>query len=67
MVFFLTFLVITTIFVPMVTLSKSGRFALALVFGLTIIFGACATIHQRLVKYIVAALAILWPGGGTDR
>jgi len=59
MVFFLAFLVITTIFVPMVTLSKSGRFALALVFVLTIISGACATIHQRLVKYVVAALTIL--------
>lgn len=59
MVFFLGFLVIATIFVPMVTLSRPGRFALALVFVLTIISGACATIHQRLVQYVVAALAIL--------
>lgn len=59
MVFFLAFLVMTTIFVPMVRLSLLGRFALALGFVLTIISGACATIHRRLVKYGVAALAIL--------
>lgn len=59
MVFFLAFLVITTIFVPMVQLSRLGRFALALVFVLTIISGACATIHIRFVKYGVSALAIM--------
>ena len=59
MVFFLAFLVITTIFVPMIRLSQLGQFMLALVFVLTIIFGAFATIQHSLVKYIVAALAIV--------
>lgn len=59
MVFFLAFLVLTTIFVPMVTLSQLGRFTLALVFVVTIVFGALATIHNRIVKYLVVALAVL--------
>src|SRR5262249_30718742 len=59
MVLFLAFLVLTTIFVPMVTLSQLGRLALALVFVLTIIFGAFATIRHRVVQYLVVALAVL--------
>jgi hypothetical protein len=32
---------------------------LALTFVLTIISGACATIHHRIVKYLVVVLAVL--------
>lgn len=59
MVFFLAFLILTTIFVPMVKLSQLGRLTLALVFVLTIVFGALATIRTRIIKYFVAGLAVL--------
>ena len=58
MSFFLAFLVLTTIFVPMVTLSQLGRIALSLIFVLTLISGAFATIQQRIVIYLVVALAM---------
>jgi len=58
MVFFLAFLVLTTIFVPMVTLSQLGRLALSLIFALTLIFGAFATIQRRIVTYLVVALTM---------
>ena len=58
MVFFLAFLVLTTIFVPMVTLSFLGRIALALIFVLTLISGAFATIQQRIAIYLVVGLAM---------
>jgi hypothetical protein len=37
MAFFLAFLVLTTIFVPMIALSQLGRLALSFVFALTLI------------------------------
>jgi hypothetical protein len=58
MVFFLAFLVLTTIFVPMVTLSQVGRLALALIFVLTLISGAFATIQHRIAIYLVVGLAM---------
>jgi hypothetical protein len=58
MVFFLAFLALTTIFVPMVTLSQLGRIALALIFVFTLISGAFATIQKRIVIYLVVALAM---------
>jgi hypothetical protein len=58
MVFFLAFLIFTTIFVPMVTLSLVGRLVLSLTFALTLIFGASATIQHRPVIYLVVALAV---------
>jgi hypothetical protein len=58
MVFFLALLVLTTIFVPMVTLSQLGRLALSLVFALTLVFGTSATIQHRIFIYLVAALAM---------
>jgi hypothetical protein len=58
MVFFLAFLVLTTIFLPMVTLSQAGRLALSLIFVLTLIFGASATIRHRIVIYLVVALTL---------
>ncbi len=58
MVFFLAFLALTTIFVPMVTLSQVGRIGLALIFVLTLISGAFATIQQRIAIYLVVGLAM---------
>lgn len=58
MVFFLAFLVLTTIFVPMVVLSQLGRVALSVIFVLTLISGAFATIQHRFAIYLVIALAI---------
>src|SRR5260370_11540292 len=58
MVFFLAFLVLTTIFVPIVTLSQLGRIALALIFALTLISGAFATIPHRIAIYFVVGLAM---------
>ncbi len=58
MVFFLAFLVLTTIFAPMVTLSQLGRLVLSLIFALTLIFGAFATIQRRIVTYLVVALTM---------
>jgi hypothetical protein len=58
MSFFLAFLVLTTILVPMVTLSQLGRIALALIFVLTLIAGAFATIQHRIAIYLVVGLAM---------
>jgi hypothetical protein len=58
MVFFLSFLVLTTIVLPVVTLSQVGRLALSLAFALTLIFGAFATIHQRAAIYFIVGLTI---------
>jgi voltage-gated potassium channel len=56
MVFFLGFLVLTTIVLPVVTLSEAGRLALSLAFALTLIFGAFTTIHHRAAIYLVVGL-----------
>jgi Ion channel len=56
MAFFLAFLVLATIFLPMVTLSRFGRLSLSLIFVLTLISGALVTIEQTLVKYLVVGL-----------
>jgi hypothetical protein len=58
MAFFLAFLVLTTIVLPMVTLSRVGRLALSLVFALTLIFGAFATIRHRTAIYLVIGVTI---------
>ena len=58
MAFFLAFLVLTTIFVPMVRLSQLGRLGLSVAFVLTLIFGAFATIRHRILTYFVVALTI---------
>ena len=57
MVFFLAFLVLTTVALLTVSLSQVGQLALALIFVLTLIFGAFATIQRRSVVYCVIALA----------
>jgi hypothetical protein len=55
---FLGFLVLTTIVLPVVTLSQVGRLTLSLAFALMLIFGAFATIHHRAVIYIVVGLTV---------
>jgi hypothetical protein len=58
MVFFLAFVVLTTIVLPAVTLSQVGWIALSLAFALMLIFGAFATIRHRITIYFVVALTI---------
>jgi Ion channel len=58
MVFFLAFLVLATIFVPMVDLPLMGQLALSLIFVLTLISGAFATIQHRIFVGLVITLAI---------
>jgi voltage-gated potassium channel len=55
---FLGFLVLTTIVLPVVTLSQAGRLALSLAFALMLIFGAFATIRHRAAIYLVVGLTI---------
>jgi hypothetical protein len=57
--FFLGFLVIMTIFVPMVGLSRPGRIAIDLIFALMLLSGALATVHKRMLMYLVIVLTIL--------
>src|SRR2546422_1169068 len=54
--FFFGFLVLITIFVPMVHLSRSGRIALDLIFALMLFSGAVATIRKKILMYLVIAL-----------
>ena len=57
--FFLAFLIIITIFVPMVRLSRSGRIGIGLMFALMLFSGAVATIRKTILKYLVIALTVL--------
>lgn len=57
--FFLALLVLITIFVPMIRLSRSGRVGLDLVFAFMLFSGAVATIRQRALMYLVVALTVL--------
>ena len=57
--FFLAFLVLVTIFVPMVTLSRYGRIGLGLIFALMLFSGAVATIRKRVLMYLIIALTVL--------
>jgi len=56
--FFLAFLIITTIFVPMVTLSRFGRIGIGLMFALMLFSGAVATIRKTILMYLVIALTV---------
>ena len=47
--FFLAFLVLMTIFVPMVGESRPGRIAIDLTFALMIFSGAIATVSKRML------------------
>src|SRR4029077_2960212 len=57
--FFLAFLVLVTIFVPMVRLSRFGRIGLGLMFALMLFSGAVAAIRKRILMYLVIALTVL--------
>jgi len=57
--FFLGFLVLMTIFVPMVGLSRPGRIVIDLIFALMLLSGAIATVNKRLLMYLIVALTIL--------
>src|ERR1700730_12754744 len=57
--FFLAFLVLITIFVPMIRLSRNGRIGLDLIFALMLFSGAVATIRKRVLMYLVIALTVL--------
>ena len=56
--FFLAFLVLMTIFVPMVGESRPGRIAIDLTFALMLLSGAVATIQKRMLMYLIIALTI---------
>jgi hypothetical protein len=57
--FFLAFLVLGTIFVPMIRLSRFGRIGLGLMFALMLFSGAVATIRQRTLTVLVIAVTVL--------
>jgi hypothetical protein len=57
--FFLGFLVLITVFVPMVRLSRCGRIGLDLIFALMLFSGAIATIRHRVLLYLIVALTAL--------
>jgi hypothetical protein len=57
--FFLGFLVLMTIFVPMFRQSRPERIALDLAFALMLVSGAIATIRQPIVMSLVVALTVL--------
>src|SRR6202050_5168616 len=57
--FFLAFLVLMTIFVPMVGESRPGRIAIDLIFELMLFSGAIATVEKRMLMSLIIALTIL--------
>src|SRR5580658_2678408 len=57
--FFLAFLVLMTIFVPMIGESRPGRIAIDLTFALMLLSGAIATVNKRLLMSLIIALTIL--------
>jgi len=57
--FFFAFLVLMTIFVPMVGESRPGRIAIDFTFAIMLLSGAIATVHKRVLIYLIIALTIL--------
>lgn len=57
--FFLAFLIVVTIFIPMVNLGRVGRIGLGLTFALMVCSGAIATIRHRFLMYLVMAVTVL--------
>jgi Ion channel len=57
--FFLALLVLITIFVPMVHLSRSGRIGLDMIFALMLFSGAIATIRDRILLFLIVAVTAL--------
>jgi hypothetical protein len=58
MAFSLGFLVLNTIVLSMLPLSRAERLALSLAFALTLIFGSFTTIRHRIVIWLVGALTV---------
>src|SRR3984893_16363127 len=57
--FFLVFLVLMTIVVPMVGESRPGRIAIDLTFALMLFSGAIATVNKRMLMSLTIALTIM--------
>jgi hypothetical protein len=57
--FFLAFLVLMTIFVPMVGESRPGRIAIDFTFALVLLSGAVATVNKRMLMSLIIVLTIL--------
>ncbi len=57
--FFVAFLVLITIFVPMIGLSQAGRIAIDLTFALMLLSGAIATLYKQKLMYLIIALTIV--------
>ena len=57
--FFLAFLVLMTIVVPMVGVSRPGRIAIDLTFAIMLLSGAIATLYKRMLMILIVALTIL--------
>jgi hypothetical protein len=57
--FFLAFLVLMTVFVPMAGESRPGRIAIDLSFSVLLLSGAIATVQKRLLIFLLIALTIL--------
>jgi hypothetical protein len=57
--FFLAFLVLMTVFVPMVGESRPGRIAIDLTFALMLLSGAIATVEKRILVSLIIALTIV--------
>jgi Ion channel len=57
--FFLAFLILITIFVPVIPLSRFGRIGLDLILAFMLFSGAIATIRHRALMYLVVAVTIL--------
>jgi hypothetical protein len=57
--FFLGFLVLMTIFVPMIGESRAGRIAIDLTFALMLLSGAIATVKTRMLMFFIIALTIV--------
>ena len=57
--FFLAFLVLMTLVVPMVGESRPGRIAIDLTFALVLLSGAIATVNKRILTSLIIVLTIL--------
>lgn len=57
--FFLAFLLLMTIFVPMVGLSRPVRIAIDLIFALMLLSGAIATVRKRMLMHLIIGLTIM--------
>jgi hypothetical protein len=58
MAFFVAFLALVVVLVPMITLSQPWRIALSLTFCLTLAFGAVAIIQHRVLMYLTIFISI---------